>query len=174
MLRQYQLRQTNRPIEVFKYWHEEGCLELNASYQRGDVWGLKRRQNLIKSILIGVPIPSIVINDRLSSESGWRDGCSKHSCKMAVIDGKHRITTILMFLTNNLAVPADWFPSHWVRTCDDDVSVTFGHLMPVGQRNVCKKSIAVSEGRLDTIEAEKEVFDLINFGGLAQGEVDAE
>lgn len=32
--------------------------------------------------------------------------------------------------------------------------------------------MAFSEGRLPTLEAEQEVFDLVNFGGLRQGEVD--
>lgn len=174
MLNQYHLRQTNRSIEVFKHWQDEGWLELNAPYQRGDVWGIKRRQNLIKSILIGVPIPSIVVNDRSSSEGVWSEGLSEASWKFAVIDGKQRITTILRFLRSELSVPADWFHPHLIMNVCEEGLLFFHDLQIHGQRKFSNKSIAVSEGRLDTIEAEKEVFDLINFGGLAQGEVDTE
>lgn len=173
MLMEYKLRHTNRSIEVFKHWQDMGWLDLNAPYQRGDVWGIKRRRNLIKSILIGVPIPSIVINDRSAMEV-WPEHSSEPSWEFAVIDGKQRITTILMFLRCEFSVPHDWFPPYHSINASEDGLLFFNDLMVHGQRKFCNKSIAVCEGRLNTIEKEKEVFDLINFGGLSQGEVDTE
>ncbi len=37
---------------------------------------------------------------------------------------------------------------------------------------VANHGIAFSEGRLPDLESEKEVFELINFGGVPQGEND--
>ena len=102
MLTRLRLSQTNRPIEVVNYWKSSGGLLLSPPYQRGDVWGMTRRKNLIRSILLGIPIPSIIINDRASA--GWDDYTT-----CAVIDGKQRMTTILMFLENQFSVPGDWF-----------------------------------------------------------------
>jgi len=69
-LERLKLSQTNRPMDVIKHWHIDGQLLLDPPYQRGDVWGYKRQANLIRSILLGVPIPSIIINDRWQGEGG--------------------------------------------------------------------------------------------------------
>ncbi len=161
MLDRFQLSATNRPVDCVMYWRNdpEGLL-LNPPYQRGDVWGTKRRQNLIKSILLGIPIPSLIINSRM--DGGWKD-----DYRIAVIDGKQRITTILMFMDSQLSVPGDWFGM------DADL-VTYQHLGVVNQRCFRSKPIPFSEGALKTIEQEQLVFDLVNFGGLAQGESDVE
>lgn len=161
------LRQTNRAIDVLLFWRNENneskCqigLLLDPPYQRGDVWGHKRRVNLIRSILMCVPIPSLIVNDRLGAD--WPD-----DYRVAVIDGKQRITTLLMFLDGQLAVPGEWFDR-------DEPEVIFSDLSAGQQRKFMNKPLAFSEGRLPTLAAEQEVFDLVNFGGLAQGEVDDE
>lgn len=161
MLREMRLQQTNRPIDVIRHWHEEreGGLFLEPPYQRGDVWGTKRRVNLIRSILLGVPIPSLIINDRLHAD--WED-----DFRIAVIDGKQRITALLMFIGSDLPVPAAWFDA-------GKGDVVFELLPRVTQRRFLNQAIPFSEGRLPTLKAEQEVFDLVNFGGLAQGEIDA-
>ena len=131
---------------------------LNAPYQRGDVWGRIRRRNLIKSIVLGIPIPSIVINDRASA--GWDEMVS-----CAVIDGKQRITTILMFLEDQLNVPGEWFGL-------DRDSLVFSELPIAERRRFRRLPISFCEGQLPSLEAEREVFELINFGGVPQGESD--
>lgn len=159
MLTRLSLSQTNRPVEVVLYWRQEKQgLYLDPPYQRGDVWGQKRRQNFIRSIMIGVPIPSLIINDRFSAnwESDWR---------IAVIDGKQRITTILKFIDGDLSVPGEWFGI-------DDAPVRYPQLPALQQRVFRQRPIPFSEGTLPTLEDEQTVFDLVNFGGLAQGERD--
>lgn len=156
-LERLSLSQTNRPIDVLEYWSKDGQMELNPSYQRGDVWGPIRRRNLIRSILLGIPIPSIVINDRFAA--GWSDSIS-----CAVIDGKQRITSILMFLEGKLTVPGEWFGM--------DGQVFFSDLSERDQRGVRMHAIPFTEGKLKSIEEEMEVFELINFGGVPQGQSD--
>lgn len=132
-------------------------MELNPSYQRGDVWGPIRRRNLIRSILLGIPIPSIVINDRFGA--GWSD---RISC--AVIDGKQRITTILMFLNSQLDVPGEWFGGVG--------NVFFNELSERERRGIRMHAMPFTAGKLKSIEEEMEVFELINFGGVPQGQSD--
>lgn len=146
---------TSRPLDTIQHWKKEGYLLLDPPYQRGDVWGYTRRKNLIRSILLGIPIPSIVVNDRFAA--GWGE-------EISVIDGKQRMTTLLQFLTNELEIPGEWY--------DLSGLVKFLDLPKPEQRRFSMAPIPFCESRLLTLEDEKEVFDLINFGGVPQGESD--
>jgi hypothetical protein len=158
MLTRLKLQSTNRPIDVLNYWYKGGDMLLDPPYQRGDVWGTKRRVNLIRSLMLGIPIPSIIINDRFAA--GWSDSLS-----CVVIDGKQRITSILLFLNDKLEVPAEWFgyPQGMLK---------FSQLPTPTQRGFRMHTLGFCEGQLDTLESEVEVFNLINFGGVAQGDSD--
>jgi hypothetical protein len=161
MLKRMPLSTSNRPVEVIKFWHNEGMLLLSPPYQRGDVWGTRRRVNLMRSLLLGVPIPSIVVNDRMNG--GW----PSDQWDMAVIDGKQRCTSFLMFLNDELPIPGEWVGV-------DASQCVYSELPKAMQRHIANRPVAFSEGTLRTIEGEKEVFDLINFGGVPQGESDNE
>lgn len=160
MIERLRLHSTHRPCGVIQYWHKDGQMLLSPPYQRGLVWGLQRKRNLIRSLLLGVPIPSIVINDRFAA--GWGD---QLSC--VVIDGKQRITAFLDFFNSVIGVPSEWFgittESGWV--CFDELPIPT-------QRGLRCTPVSFCEAQLPTLEAEKEVFDLINFGGVPQGESD--
>lgn len=156
-LQRLRLSQTARPVEVINYWRKSEGLLINPPYQRGDVWGPIRKRNLIRSILLGIPIPSIIINDRASA--GWDELIT-----CAVIDGKQRITAILKFLDGELDVPGEWFGLPG--------KVTFTDLPMADQRGFRQRPIPFTEGQLSSIEAEMEVFELVNFGGVPQGESD--
>ncbi|TWT58936.1 hypothetical protein KOR42_23230 [Thalassoglobus neptunius] len=157
-LERLKLQQTNRPIDCLSHWVREDALYLDPPYQRGEVWGLKRKTNFVYSVLIGVPIPSLIVNDRMGAN--WPD-----DYRMAVIDGKQRITTLLGFLSGTFSVPGEWFG-------DEREEARFPELSIVSQRVFKNIPIPVSEGRLPTLEDEEEVFRLVNFGGLRQGETD--
>ncbi len=157
MLKRLELFNAHRPVEVFQHWQKNDELLLNPPYQRGDVWGPVRRMNLIRSIVQGIPIPSIIINDRFRAD--W-----EQDVQYAVIDGKQRITTILMFLDDELEVPGAWF--------GEVGGIRFSSL-PIGRQR-CFKHIPmiVSEGTLKSLADEQRVFELVNFGGVPQGQSD--
>lgn len=155
-IKRLSLSQTNRPIDVFEYWRREGYLLLDPPYQRGDVWGQIRQRNLIRSVMTGIPIPSLIVNDR-----EWRG----EAYKVAVIDGKQRITALLKFMDGQLKVPGEWFGI-------ESQEVAFTELPVALKRQFKQTPIAVSEGSLKSIEEEREVFELVNFGGVPQGESD--
>ncbi|MDA8592507.1 DUF262 domain-containing protein [Planctomycetota bacterium] len=62
-------------------------LDLNPSYQRDAVWPDKNSQALIDSILRGIPLPSVILNQR------GDDGTTQE-----IVDGKQRLTAILRFI----------------------------------------------------------------------------
>lgn len=156
MLERLRLSSTHRPCDVILYWSQHDHLLLSPLYQRGDVWGPKRKVNLIRSLLLGIPIPSIVVNDRFAAN--WGE-------EIAVIDGKQRMTTILEWFTGKLAVPGEWFDIPLDEVSYDDLPVPM-------QRYFKMHAIPFCEAQLPSLEAEREVFELINFGGVPQGESD--
>ncbi len=158
-LEELRMTNTHRSLDLFVFWSREHWLLLSPPYQRGDVWGTKRRVNLIRSIVLGIPISAIVVNDRL--RGGWDEG----QWQYAVIDGKQRCTTILMFFRDELRVPGWWFGMQ-------QESVCFSEIPKVNQRRFRNYVISFDEACLPNLQAEEEVFELINFGGVRQGERD--
>ncbi|GAB4100788.1 DUF262 domain-containing protein [Sinomonas halotolerans] len=61
-------------------------LNLNPSYQRGDVWRTGDRQALIESVIRGIPLPSVIL---------LRTG---PNTPHDVVDGKQRLTALLRFV----------------------------------------------------------------------------
>lgn len=63
-------------------------IELNPPYQREEVWDNARQKQLITSIIEGIPIGSIILNDQ---------GIDDEDKEYIVIDGKQRVSTLINF-----------------------------------------------------------------------------
>jgi hypothetical protein len=85
--------------------------------------------------------------------------------RRAVVDGRQRLSAVLAFLRGQLPVPGEWFGT-------DATWVTFEALPRHTQIKFENRPIAFSEASVATVAAEKEIFDLINFGGVPQGQSD--
>jgi hypothetical protein len=68
---------------------DEGDLDLAPDFQRSFVWKIRQQIRLIESILLGIPLPAFYFN---------QDGLGSHQ----VIDGVQRLTTVKLFMTNDL------------------------------------------------------------------------
>lgn len=170
-LQRLSLQTFNRDVGFLVSKEGQSHLDLDPPYQRGDVWGPTRRRNLIRSALSGIPIPAIVVNDRLAG--GWPADLRK--AMYAVVDGKQRAVTLSDFQTDQLDVPASWFPADHVLTAtdtDDGPYVSWSGLHVGAQRRFQFLAIPVVEGRLPDLEAERELFELLNYGGVPQGQSD--
>lgn len=163
---------TSRSLGELVRMVSQGALFLNAPYQRGDVWTMQQRVNLIKSLMMGIPIPAIVVNRRGGLETWEKLRAEGDETWYACIDGKQRVTTFLMWMTGNLLVPADWFPEDQVERVNDDGMVRFSDLTVAGQRYQARWPVPMAEGQLDTLEEEAEVYLLINRAGTAHTEAD--
>lgn len=174
-----QVSTSNRPLSWILFFGEgkESATELDMDqpYQRGDVWGVTRRRNLIRSVLLGVPIPSMVVNDRFSARFSEPGYSRDQNWAYAIVDGKQRATTYLMFARDDFAVPASWFEADAVEQAEDTADgpyVRYSGLDRRTQRRFESSPIGVAEGRFKTLAEEQMIFDLVNFGGVPQGESD--
>ncbi|KQU35709.1 MULTISPECIES: DUF262 domain-containing protein [Nocardiaceae] len=161
------LTTTNRPLEFLLHYLPQ--LDINPPYQRGVVWGVERKRALWFSLLSGIPIPALVINDRLTAE--FPDTGDDSDRWFSIVDGKQRISAITGFLLGEFSLDGAWFSDFetgnpmkgWTFHSDLDLPT---------QRRLKHLTIGVCEGQLSSMDAERELFELVNFGGLAQGEVD--
>jgi hypothetical protein len=146
-------------------------LDLNPPYQRGSVWGVERKRNLIKSLLMGLPVGAVFLNSRHIMQPD------------RVVDGKQRIEAILDFLGDRLAVPAVWFSEddlteatagQWGSGNLTTDMVSYSDLTLPVQRRFNDSTVATYQTKLRTEAEERELFLLINYGGVAQGDMDAD
>lgn len=120
------LQSLSRTADHFALWRDKDPLDLDAPYQRGAVWTDEQRRNLIKSLLMGLPIGSII-----TSELPFRSGGAHYR----VIDGKQRILAIRAFIDGDLTVPADWFKPSEIQQSGGG-HVRHSDLTDEGQRRV--------------------------------------
>jgi Protein of unknown function DUF262 len=65
---------------------EKGNIQLNPSYQRREVWRVERKSKFIESLILGLPIPQIVLAEDQDRKNSY-----------IVIDGKQRLLTLSQF-----------------------------------------------------------------------------
>lgn len=165
-------------------------IDLDAPYQRGSVWTVEQRRNLIKSLIQGIPTGAIVIAFQ---------GYGEEVC-YRIVDGKQRIETIQAFYRGDFTVPGHWFRAGdlvagvTARSSD----ITYADLNRNGQyrfefakmpelefdatTETTHKPDGFGTGKdrydfrkrtpAERLAAEAELYVLINFGGVPQTDAD--
>jgi hypothetical protein len=80
---------TEQTIAWFRDRYLEGTLIIKPPYQRKPVWKARQKCYLIESILMGLPIPEIYMQQTVSSDL---------KTLYAVVDGQQRMRAILQFI----------------------------------------------------------------------------
>jgi hypothetical protein len=65
---------------------ERGNIDITPDFQRRDAWNLKKKSRLIESLILGLPVPPIVLAERDDAKG-----------KFIVLDGKQRLLTVFQF-----------------------------------------------------------------------------
>ena len=153
------LQHHNSPSSFFTA--RRNALELDPPYQRGSVWSEEQQRGLIRSLILELPIGTIALNFRgYATDTMWN-----------VIDGKQRIQAIRAFVDDELTVPRDWFADEGVSEVKHDrTSVVFSELSLREKRRFDNHVVPYIESRVETVQAEAEVFRLLNSGGTPQTE----
>ena len=68
---------------------KDGSIDLQPQYQRRDAWTISRKSKLIESLILGLPIPHIVLAERHDAKGTF-----------LILDGKQRLTTLAQFSGN--------------------------------------------------------------------------
>lgn len=120
-LPEYRLVPSNYQVERYLVRRDgEEQFDLHAPYQRSSVWTDEQRRNLIKSMLMGLPIGAVLIADPAN------DVTDAFAAMYRVVDGKQRIETLRMFAAGELAVPIGWWRDNEVTRRDDEASKAVG------------------------------------------------
>ncbi len=175
-LEQLRLSATNRNARELVNMVNDGLITLDPPYQRGDVWTLDQRIALVQSWLLGLPIPAVIVNDRWSqwwADPGYRD---TEGPAYAVVDGKQRLQTAVLWFAGELTVPASWLPSEDVTTVvdtEDGPYVRYTGLSPVARRSIgFNFLLPMVEAKLPSVAAEARVYRLVNGAGTPQTDED--
>ena len=188
-LPELRLQATNRSVEHFMVRDSRGDLfDLEAPYQRGSVWDDERQANLVRSLLMSLPVGSIIVSvlpwQETAADASWR-----------VVDGKQRIEALRRFTSGGLAVPGAWF--HGSQLTNESLragDVTWADLSDGGRRKFLNLPVSCLEfngedemirgvdGTWDhrkrtpgeLLAAEAELFGLINGAGVDQTAEDME
>ena len=68
---------------------EKGNIDLNPSFQRRDAWSEQEKSRLIESLMLGFPVPPIILAENKQKKNSY-----------LVIDGKQRLLSIRRFYSN--------------------------------------------------------------------------
>lgn len=86
--------------EVFRRYVQDYYL-VNRRYQRKLVWTLDQRKRLIDSIMMGLPIPLVLLADTIDRET--------HTKRAEVIDGLQRLHAIISYIRNEYSWNGEYF-----------------------------------------------------------------
>lgn len=106
------LNTTTKNIHWFKRTYDIAELQMNPPFQRNPVWLVRQKSFLIDTILNGLPIPEIYMQETVSE-----DGHAKY----IVVDGQQRLRAVLEFLEGDFAIDAKDSPQ-WADMTFDDLS----------------------------------------------------
>lgn len=84
-------------VETIVNQIEKGNIDLNPKFQRRNAWDDTRRSRLIESLIIGMPVPEIVLAENPEEKGAF-----------IVIDGKQRLTTIIGFINKSNLIQQYW------------------------------------------------------------------
>lgn len=163
-----------RSVGELVHMVQDGTLLVDTSYQRGDVWTTPQRVNLLKSLLLGIPVPAIIVNLRGDLQP-WRDLYPDSEVHYALVDGKQRLTTLRLWMEGKLRVPAEWFDDEriaWASVPIGAMNITFDMLTLPAQRGFKRMVMPFAVARLPTLAEEVEVYLLINREGVEHTEAE--
>lgn len=78
-------------VETIYNQVKQGNIDLNPNFQRRNAWDDEKRSRLIESLILKLPVPSIVLAESHTEKN-----------KFVVLDGKQRLLTIAGFIDNEI------------------------------------------------------------------------
>ena len=139
--------ESNMTKSTLAFWilqFKEGQVDLNAEYQRDYVWKEEQQQEFLQSLISGFPVGAIAVvtSDKMSDKY------------VEVVDGKQRLTTLKLFLDNEIP-------------CGD---VYYKDLDVVDKRFFNNIFLPYEDLKGQDLKTRIEYFCKVNFSGVPQSE----
>jgi hypothetical protein len=131
----------------------------------------------VKSWIHGLPVQKVAICDRRRWEQNVpREKRVYNDQHLAVIDGKQRIETAILWFDGDLMVPASWFDPEWIESTvdtEDGPYASFKNLtLPAQRFTKFNWKLGRMEVFLKSVQEEADLYLLINGGGTPQTAAD--
>lgn len=107
------LHTTHRTVNWFRKAFLDNSLSLSPPFQRNPVWTRLQQSYLVDTILNGLPIPELYMQDAISS-----DGTEKS----ILVDGQQRIRAVLEFVQGEYSLEGDDVSREWRNRKFNDLS----------------------------------------------------
>lgn len=134
----------SHPISDVRDWNDCCRLELRPDFQRNEVWSKAAQIMLIDTIIKGIPIPKVYIKSIIQDGNTYR----------IVIDGQQRLTAILKFVKNELALKNPYMGEYQDKT--------FSELPPEMQNRILRYKIDINEIFNPTDEEIRDLYSRVN------------
>lgn len=163
----------SKPVGEMVRLVNDGHLDLAPAYQRPSVWTPTQRRLLLRSYLIGLPVPAIIVNGRYVT---WRQSemAAHGSFLSAVVDGKQRLETLVQWMNGDLSIPASWLPAdevvHAIETDDGPYVTIEGLASPFRYGQMWL--LPMVEAQLRSVAEEATMYGIVNTGGTPQSAED--
>lgn len=105
------LNTTTRSVHWLKKTNEAGELTMSPPFQRNPVWVERQKSFLIDTILSGLPIPEIYMQDTITEDG---------EAKYIIVDGQQRLRAVLEFLEGQFCIDPKDSPK-WADMYFDDL-----------------------------------------------------
>lgn len=131
-------------VQTLSWFHDryrEGSLTISPPYQRKPVWAARQKCYLIESILLGLPVPEIFVQQRTTPEG---------KTSYTIVDGQQRIRSVLQFIgseidpgelqynkfiLDKLATESPWRDRSFIDLSDEEKTRFFGYRFVVRYLN---------------------------------------
>ncbi len=138
-------------IESYIYWLRHGALFFDGDYQREYVWKEKEQQAFLRTAVSGFPLGHVALAKR--PDWGTVDGPY-----IEVVDGKQRLTTIWLFITDQIPLILPEGPVLWSQLSREEQLAFCSASLPAVELNNASRAQLL------------EFFYTTNFSGIAQSE----
>ena len=156
---QFNSQNKPRTLQYFIHGNEKSTINLDPSYQRGEVWCNNGKKELIYSLFSGISLPPVILN--------------QHGIQQVfdVIDGKQRLTTIIGFIKNHFPIILSNNTKLYFSEIPDDENKNCMVLNEDFQEDFKNIEIQTTIYQSLTEEHQRDIFERINYGSpLKDGE----
>src|SRR5439155_17107472 len=144
------------PLNWFRDRYRDNTLKIKPPYQRKPFWAARQKCYLIESILMGLPVPEIYIQQTTSPEG---------ETTYAIVDGQQRVRTVLQFIGSETDPDVQEFNKFVLDKLGDSSkwkNLSFADLEPEEKRVFYGYRFAVRYLNTDSDDEVRDMFRRLN------------